>query len=624
MKAEPKTLQGILQSDRRFIVPVYQRPYAWNREQQWELLWADVKSTAERLAHTRLSAHRDDKAANEADNKATPHFLGAIVVERFPTATGDAKTRLVVDGQQRLITLQLLLMGTLDALRSVGTPRQLAQLRKLTRNDREIHSGDHIYKVWPREMEADSYRKAVADDAPSSDDSNFAAAREFFSSEARIFLEDESVPNDPYCEGDAVQSRVSLLVPTLLALLKLVVIDLEDVDDAQVIFEALNARSTPLSATDLVKNLLFMRAEIEGLNTRQLYHEHWDRFDKSDKWWREEIGSGHAGRARQDWLIGDWLIAERGRVINVRRLYSEFRRWLDKSGKTADSALDELARYADAYEGLHDRMTGVTIGERLSFKHVDQLNVAVATPVLLWLLTRPCDHLDPGERELAFRAIESFVIRRMAVKYQTRAYGNAFAEVLRAAQNADTHPGRAIVRALSQGPHGYSWPTDEELASQFKIGRYYGPGGIHRSRLRLLLGAVDERLHRDDYSKAEPVSQIQYEKLHVEHVLPKSWQEHWAIVESDTFRKKYLDQERADHVHRIGNLTLVSEKLNSAMNNAPWVEKKTELKKHSHLRLNARLIDEAEWDEQSIRDRGEWLAGVVAEIWPGPDSDEWS
>ena len=625
MKADTNTLQEVLHGDRRFVIPVYQRPYVWSRERQWEPLWTDVESTAVRLAETRQAAHHAGEPASTADDKAPPHFLGAIVVEPYPTGPLDIKTRLVVDGQQRLITLQLLLMGALDALRSGSTAKlQLAQLRKLTRNDEEIWSGDNVHKVWPRQTESERYRRAVAKEPCPPDDSVFAAARDFFFNEAVDFLEDEGVLEDPYGSGDSVQRRASLLVSTLLALVKLVIIDLEDVDDAQVIFEALNARNTPLSATDLVKNLLFMRAQATGHDPQRLYDDVWARFDESDDWWRESIGAGHARRARQDWLMGDWLIAQRGRVINVGRLYGEFRNWLQASGITAFNALHGLHLYADAYEMLHGRMGGTTDKELQSFQRIDHLNVTVATPVLLWLLTRPQAELSAEEREMAFRAIESFVIRRMAIKAQTRAYGQAFAEVLRAAQEAEAHPGRAIIEALRQGPYGYPWPTDEELVEQFRTSWYYGYGGIAQYRLRLLLGEVDARLQRDDYHKGEPVESIEYDKLQIEHVLPVSWGEHWPIDASDPGEKIVLEQERQDHVHRIGNLTLVSESLNPAMSNASWQEKRPELKKHSYLRLNARICETTDWNERVIRERGEQLAEIVSRIWPGPDSGSWA
>lgn len=622
MKAETKTLQEVLQSDRRFVIPVYQRPYVWNRERQWEPLWIDVESTASRLAEARRAAHADERPASQADKHAPPHFLGAIVVEQHPTSTADIKTRLVVDGQQRLITLQLLLMGTLDALSAADVEkRQVAQLRKLTRNDEEIWSGDNVRKVWPRPAEREAYKRAMGSNPPSGDDSEFAAARKYFFDEAIDFLEDEGIPEDPYSEGDPVCRRASLLVSTLLGLVKLVVIDLEDVDDAQVIFEALNARNTPLSATDLVKNLLFMRAQAKGHDPERLYDEVWVRFDDADDWWRSDTGTGHARRARQDWLVGDWLIAQLGRVINVGRLYGEFRDWLDRNDTNAFDALHTLNQYADAYEKLHAREEGATSKELQSFDHINQLNVTVATPVLMWLLTQPEENLSSTEREMAFQAIESFVIRRMAIKAQTRAYGQAFAEVLRAAQQADAHPGHAIVEALRQGPHGYNWPKDDELVAQFRTSPYYGYGGIAQYRLRLLLGAVDSRLQEIPHM-GEPV-RIKYDSLQVEHVIPRSWQEHWPVEASDPNERIVRDQEREDHVHRIGNLTLFSNRLNPAMGHNPWKDKREQLKEHSHLRLNVLLCQEDQWDERAIRDRGAWLAEQVASIWPGPSSSEW-
>src|SRR5947207_1903848 len=111
MKADTRTLHGVFLGDRRFVVPVYQRPYVWELERQWEPLWADVEATAVRLADARASAHAHGRDPSHADQAAAPHFLGAIVIEDQPIMTGDVDTRLVVDGQQRLTTLQLLLRG---------------------------------------------------------------------------------------------------------------------------------------------------------------------------------------------------------------------------------------------------------------------------------------------------------------------------------------------------------------------------------------------------------------------------------------------------------------------------------------------------------------------------------
>jgi len=148
MDAETKTLRRVLRGDRRFLIPVYQRPYVWERERQWEPLWSDVESTALRLGETRRAAYEKGEKPAAADKTASPHFLGAVVLEQLPTRTGDIEVRSVVDGQQRLITLQLLLLGTIDALEAAGiSKREVVKLRKLTRNDEEVESGEAVHKL---------------------------------------------------------------------------------------------------------------------------------------------------------------------------------------------------------------------------------------------------------------------------------------------------------------------------------------------------------------------------------------------------------------------------------------------------------------------------------------------
>ena len=622
MKAETRTLQQVLHGDRRFVVPVYQRPYVWERERQWEPLWEDIEATALRLAEARAIGFEKGLEVAQADKTAPPHFLGAVVIEQSPIATGAVDTRLVVDGQQRLTTLQPLYRGVLDALDEVDAGKQTrARIRKAMLNDEEVVEPDERLKLTPRKADRIAFEAAMSPKPLDGDESTFAAARQLFYSSALAFLRDDDFPDDRYADaGSPEQRRADLLAATLLGLIKLVVIDLDDVDDAQVIFEALNARNTPLSATDLVKNLLFLRAQAEHQDPDHLYTTLWKRFDDDSEWWLSASGTGHAQRARQDWLLGDWLIAQLGRAINVGRLYGEFRRWLGDSGTKAFDALATLNKYADAYEAIYGRRAGASKAERRAFALVDRLGITAATPVFLWLLVQPSDVVARRERELAIRAVESFVIRRMAGKFQTRAYNQAFVEVLKAAKDSSA-PGRAVIDALRAAPHGYEWPSTADLRVAFADGRYYGPGGINQDRLRLLLGSVDARL-QDASGKSEPLT-IEYEALQIEHIIPQTWRTYWPVVHPDAAGRVLVEQDRERHVNRIGNLTLVTGPLNLSLSNDPWAAKRAELRKHSKLELNALLIAEDEWGESSIVDRGQWLADEVDKVWPGPMAQVW-
>jgi hypothetical protein len=562
--------------------------------------------------------------ASTADQAAAPHFLGAIVIEDRPVLTGDVDTRLVVDGQQRLTTLQLLLRGVLDALQDADADSRLqARLRKAIVNDEDVVAHDQLLKLSPRQAERDLFEVAMDGERPKAFVSKFADARTFFAKSAAAFLSDLEVPEDPYTSGEGVDGRAALLVATLLGLVKVVVIDLEDADDAQVIFEALNARNTPLSATDLVKNLLFLRAESQQqLDAQEMYDTLWKRFDIDSGWWLEGVGVGHAQRARQDWLLGDWLIAQRGRSINVGRLYGEFRQWLDESGTEPYTALTTLNRYADAYEMLNGRRVGASPRERRAYESLDRLNITAATPVMLWLFVQDDSVLEARSRERAMLALESFVIRRMAAKYQTRAYGQVFADVLQLAQQAQVEPGQGVIRALQESPHGYAWPTDESIAEVFATGRFYGPGGINQDRLRLILGAIDRKLQQDAV-KSEAL-EIGYNGLQIEHIIPQEWQKTWPLVGSDPVELIQAEQERAQTINRIGNLTLANQHLNPAMSNDPWIAKRIELMKHSKLQLNVRLVELDAFDESEVVVRGRWLAEEFSEVWPGPQHDRWT
>jgi hypothetical protein len=624
MKADTRTLQGVLVGDRRFIVPIFQRPYVWEKERQWEPLWTDIEATASRLAEARVAGFQKGYEVAQADLTASPHFLGAIVLEQSATATGALETRVIVDGQQRLTTLQLLLRGVLDSFEEVQVDRVFqARIAKTIRNDETVgFEAGEILKVTPRLAETEAFAEAMEAEAVDPNSSLFAAARTYFAEMARAFLVDDNIPPDPYrAEWTPQQSRASLLTAALLGLVKLVVIDLEQIDDAQIIFEALNARNTPLSATDLVKNLLFLKAQAEHFDPETLYNQLWKRFDDDADWWLKSTGVGHAQRANQDWLLGDWLTVELGRSVNVGRLYSEFSGWLQGSGVKAFDALSTLSTYADAYEALNGQRPGLSPVEHNAYSRIHRLNFDVVAPVLLWLYLQPPDILSRSERELAFRAVESFIIRRMAAKWQTRAYGRAFVEVLVAAQHASDHPGQAVIEALKSEPYQYAWPSDDDVVQQFISSRYYGPGGISQPRIRLILGAIDDLL-QSKTSKSEPIV-VDYESLQVEHVIPQGWRSTWPIEVVDPSERIVAELEREQHVNRIGNLTLIAGPLNASISNNPWGEKKAELAKFARIELNHQLVGESEWNEAKIAQRGVALANLLSEVWPGPDDPIW-
>ena len=163
------------------------------------------------------------------------------------------------------------------------------------------------------------------------------------------------------------------------------------------------------------------------------------------------------------------------------------------------------------------------------------------------------------------------------------------------------------------------WPDDNRLAEALTNLPLYRL--LTRGRLRIVLEGIEEKLHSD---KAE--SQDAPRNLTIEHIMPRGWRQRWDYPYEDA---EGLDQEdklemerKRDHViHTIGNLTLVTQRLQPVLSNAPWNEKQATLNEHSVLFLNKDLLTDPPevWDECEIEKRSRKLGQIVAEVWPHAD-----
>ena len=597
--------------DRRYLIPTFQRDYEWTRDGQWALLFEDLSATADRLLEVRSSAE-SGSALLSKEAAVSPHFLGAIVVGSILSPAGGITLRSVIDGQQRLTTCQLLVRGVLDVLTEEESIKR-HQLREMLFNKQYLVShADEAYKLWPRRNDREVWPRAIEDAIPpkESEDHLYLEARAFFAEKTREYVTEDAVVQP---------MRMDALADALSTLFKLVVIDLDDNDDAQVIFEVLNGRQTPLSAIDLVKNLLFLRGELAAADVETLYDKYWAHFD--DAWWKEEVGRGHAQRGRRDALLSVWLTAETGKEASVSHLYSEARNYLD-DGPSTEDVLASLAKYSAAYEAIYGHSTVHESQLRTAYERIRSLNIATAMPLLAWLQTLPANTLPVEDHVRAVRAVESWALRRAFLGLQTRGYGALLTRVLndaKRARAADSDIPNAVIASLQRG--ALAWPSDRDVKEAFRTNRFYG-GSVGRARLALLLSAIDAHLRRTD--PHQPNGNIDYSNLQIEHVMPQTWQTHWPIVEAGTslqpddndpaWLNASDDRDRA--VNRLGNLTLVTGAFNGHLSNGSWAAKRSEFAKQNTLIVNFSIAGSETWDEGRIRSRGEELAGVAMEIWP--------
>ena len=423
---------------------------------------------------------------------------------------------------------------------------------------------------------------------------------------------------------DASEERTLLVVDAVLGLLRLVVIDLEDNDDAQVIFEVLNGRQTPLSAADLVKNLLFLRAEmVSSANLEEIYDKYWAPFD--DPWWKREVGRGHAARRHSDMMLSAWLTAAKEEESTAGRLYGEIRAYLDESERSVTDVLAEISQFAAEYRVINGVDSEQDPRTREAYERLNVLGVTTAMPLLLWLRMQHRAGMSVDDHRRSVVAVESFVVRRLLIGAQTRGYGRAFAQVLGKLQDAQrTEPGQLAEKLeseLRKKPNGAHWPSDNEVVAACTTRRFYGVDS--QQRLRLILGAIDAYLRRNN-PKTEQAT-FDYEDLTVEHIMPQTWRPNWPVSAATEAEAELASRSRDAAVDRLGNLTLVTDSLNPSLSNGPWPTKRAAVSKHSALVLNAAIVNAEKWDEGAIEERGTSLAKTACFVWPRPpvlDEDE--
>ena len=536
----------------------------------------------------------------EAEQQTSPHFLGAVVLKQVPVATKDIGQREVIDGQQRVTTLQLLL----DAIQLICEesdqpyPRRAARrLAKLVTNDEELIGNDelHIFKLWPTRGDREAFRHAMDNGLAANDfaESLIVQAHEFFKLQVHKWLHDESGP---------IESRIDALEAAATSMLQMVVIDLDPQDDPNLIFETLNARGTPLEQSDLIKNFVLSRE-------RDQQGGIWGNLD--DGWWRTEVRQGRLFRPRLDMLLNYWLAMRTGSEVSPTRVFDVFRGYV--KDQDIHAAMSEVKKDLVNYREF-ESSRGRSLEERSFYYHIDVMQARVITPVLLLLLS-----VEEGMRIRAFRALESFLVRRMICRQTTKDYNRLVLELASRLQKSGLDKADTLTAEFLKEQKAYAreWPTDETVADVLASSPLYRL--LTRGRLRLVLEGVEHQLRSSGKAEQPTVPR----NLTIEHLMPVGWKkEDWPLPEDvDTDAATY---QRNTLIHSIGNLTLATQKLNSSMSNDPWNNKRDELQEHSVLLLNNELLTRPTWEEEPIRSRSRRVAELVSARWPGPTSDEWS
>lgn len=625
----------VLQDSRRFTVPIYQRQYAWD-EKRLQPFWDDVVAKAEEIL---------------TGPPRFQHYMGALILAPGTDgySVGRTPTVQIVDGQQRLTTFQLFLA----ALRAVALDMQFADVA----SDLEIYAFNDArgtkegadlasrLKLIPTPADRQLFRELMTDGLEAVKSAYprffykngnviageaprallaFLFFKKAIDDYAKFGVRDEddgaSGPPEEFVAGsDDYLQRLQNLANAVLLHFKLVVITLEEKDDAQVIFETLNSRGEPLLAMDLVRNNIFHRAEQEGdgKGTEELFEKKWKPFD--ERFWKEDAPRAKPKRPRIDHFLNHALTAQTGHEISMREIYAEYRAFTrPKSGPrfpTVEAELDALLRFKPVYEAL-ERGEGE---QRLDWlgRKLATWEVSTVYPLVFLVAASGCEE---DEKSRIYTSIYSYIVRRAVCGLTTQSMNKTFTRIV--AQMLKSGVSYETFRASFDGQSGPAvrFPDDIEFKRALETNPIYEWFG-KPERLKDILWEL-ERVTQTKFQAGH----ILLPELNIEHVLPQSWTACWTLPDGRWAPEDRISgadpqmlaaiRERDSLCHTIGNLTLATPPLNASMSNDSFDEKRKRLGQ-SLLALNTEFQDLPNWDEQSIRSRAKRLAEKSIAVWPG-------
>jgi alkylated DNA nucleotide flippase Atl1 len=561
LKANETTIRNLLQGERQYVAPLYQRRYSWQRKDLAQL-WTDLIALVD-------------------GGPTATHFLGSVVLAPSPTNTpARLQSWLVVDGQQRLTTLSILLCAIRDCVRERNG--QLAAKIEDLYLINKYASGLERYTVLPTKADRAAWI-ALVEREPSAGGVDLVGEAYRFFRAALVRADDADDELDIARIEQAIAGQLSI-----------VEIAAHADDNVHRIFESLNYTGQPLTQADLLRNYLFMRLPGRG---DEVYERQWLPLQGllNDKRLEELV-----------WL--DLVLRGDDRATQESIYQAQQDRLKQLPDESAiEQWIVELHHKARLFKKIIDPQCESDPKLRYALDRLNRWGVTVVHPIALRvLLSAEAGDLTSGEAAATLRVVESYLVRR-TIAGVSSANNNRYLMSLVKDIGSQAPTAKAVTYALS-GPRK-RFPTDAFVRDAVLANSFYWLGrGPQR---KYVLRCIEE-----DHRHGEPVD-FDVANVTIEHVLPQSpTDEWWEMLRVDLSDDETVEEVHGSLVHTLGNLSLTA--YNSKLANDGFAAKK-QILADSGLAMNREIARAERWGRPEIMARGRALADRIISIWPGPD-----
>ena len=549
---------GTVLETRQLSVPIYQRSYAWGRDDPKDRdqvieFWTDLNSAF---------------VQNQVE-----YFLGTIVLSQ----DGSGTRLTVIDGQQRLATTTVLLAAIRDTFVERGDTRRADVIQRDFLARSGLRSEEQVPNITLNADDDEFFQKKILGGATTQahTSSEELIDRAYDILKATV----SSTANDA---GRQWVNRLNDWVEFLQTKAQVIVVEVPTESDAFLIFETLNDRGADLTIADLLKNYLFGQAG--------------DRLDSVRNSWVSALAnldiSAAGGQLFTDFLRHYWSSIHG--ATRERELYDRIKEKISSSTNAVEFAtdLEHASRlYAAVLHADHEFWSEFDTGVRNNIAILGTLNLEQNRPLLLAAM----QYLTQAELRETLRSLVSWSIRGLIVG----GIGGGTAERVYCEAAMKIRAGVVKTSADIGSELSTITRSDEEFKTSFARAR------ITRGPLaRYLLGALERTML--DEPEPELVPNENEREVNLEHVLPRN------PTASDW--TQFTEEERRAYVHRIGNMALLSKGPNGKIGNSPFSVKRPVLAASSLL-LTQEAGAEENWTPEVIAERQNKMADLAVKTW---------
>lgn len=540
-----------------FIIPVYQRNYAWKTENCKQLF--------------------DDLVKVIKDNRKS-HFFGSIV----STCEQEGLTTLcsIIDGQQRLTTVSLIFLAIYNLV-SKG-------ILKSQNN----YIGEQIYEMFlinkfqpeetriklkPVKNDRIAFARLLDDEDDCIEASNITSNYNYF--KERIKKEEITI--------DELFNAISRL--------EIINIDLRLPDDnPQLIFESLNSTGLDLSEGDKIRNFILMNLPAD--KQEQYYDKYWNRI---------EVYTNYDVSL----FVRDYLSIKQFTTPAQRKIYADFKEFVESASLEIVDLLEDMLKYAKRYEVLLKCNSSSKTLNNCIYR-LNRLETTVTRPFLLDILRLYDDEkLSMDDLEEIFSIVESYIFRRNICGIATNSLNKIFLllhkEIIRY-DGTDKNYVEKFKYALCSKKESARFPDNREFKKEFMERSIYQ---MSKNRIYVLerlenFGTLETKNVYENYTAGE---------YSIEHIMPQRLTPSWEKALGDDYEEIH-----ETWLHRAANLTLTA--YNSKYSNMSFQEKKTMENglEDSGFRMNTYIAKKDKWTLAELEERSEYLGRRALEIWPMP------